>query len=246
MEQNKPGSMRNLMVELKVNFELFLLLLGFAAFTQIAQLHAVINSVSPESAGKRASSRRNALHFQKKTLSAPLHIGDPAKGWLEWGLPFPAKISQTGGVNTSGFVPLTVLKVLPKTKWSDHLGNTGRIFSFPGSSLFLAESWSLGRRAKKFTERETWIRQRWRDASKPHWLPLIVLLLEGRQEWRDTCQVHAAEFRLPFTLSPPTTFFFFVKFAFWCCALGIFPGYPPGNDFYFPSWSKESMEQWFG
>lgn len=63
MEQNKPGYMRNL-VELKVNFELFLPLLGFAAFSQIVQLHTVINSASPESARKRTWSR-SALDFQK-------------------------------------------------------------------------------------------------------------------------------------------------------------------------------------
>lgn len=157
MEQNKSGYMRNL-VELKVNFELFLLLLGFAAFPQIPQLHTVISSVSPESARKRTWSRRNALDFQKKKpLSVTLHIGNPTKVWLELAFPFPAKISQTGWMNIRGFVPEIVLRVFPKAKWLDHLGNTRRIFSFSGASLFLAESWSLGRTAKNSQKWKFWI-----------------------------------------------------------------------------------------
>lgn len=52
VEQNRSGYMRNL-VELKINFELFLLLHGLAVFFRVAQLHTAINSVNPETARKR-------------------------------------------------------------------------------------------------------------------------------------------------------------------------------------------------
>lgn len=178
MEQNKPGYMRNL-VELKVNFELFLPLLGFAAFSQIVQLHTVINSASPESARKRTWSR-SALDFQKNkknpNLSVTPHIGNPAKGWLGWGLPFPAKISQTGGANINGFVPETVLKGLPKSDWI--ILATQRGFSLFLVLLFSWQDPDLCEEQQKIHRNVNLAQTEIQRCLQPHWLPLVVLSLE--------------------------------------------------------------------